>query len=189
MDLFAGLGGGGGINPLAALERLANATGGDPTAAMRQLMGGGPMSRMIPNMDEMNEAMEELVELDTRAKYVFGPGVNDIMLDETRKWCIVYPHYIDAQRTVKQGRRLKKELAIQNPTAQGVAQACSTLQLRWVLEDKCYPRDFLLRGRVRVELFQDPSNKAIPVNHAIPNKFVLLKRIAEVFPKDGPHRK
>eukprot|EP01055_Gregarina_sp_Pseudo9_P005340 Gregarina_sp_Pseudo_9__5339@NODE_633_length_2452_cov_19_998342_g597_i0_p3_GENE_NODE_633_length_2452_cov_19_998342_g597_i0NODE_633_length_2452_cov_19_998342_g597_i0_p3_ORF_typecomplete_len170_score54_71SRP19/PF01922_17/2_4e25_NODE_633_length_2452_cov_19_998342_g597_i013721881 len=161
--LLAGLGG-GGANPLAALQQLAG--------------GGDAMSRFLPNMDEVGRAMEAMSELDARPKYVCGPGLDEASLHETKTWIIVYPHYLDSTRTIKQGRRLHKEFAVPAPEATDIASACSVLRLRWLLEDKCYPRDFLLRGRVRIELFK--GDKLHPANADVPNKRVLLRKLASV---------
>lgn len=155
----------GGSNPLAALQQLAGGAGGDA------------MARLMPNMDEMTKAMEALAEIDAQPKYICGPGVDDLMLHETKQWCVVYPHYIDVKRTIKQGRRIPKSLAIENPDAKDIAEACTVLGLRWLWEDKCYPRDFLLRGRVRIELYT--IDKSHPVKGSVPNKCSLLQRVAE----------
>eukprot|EP01056_Protomagalhaensia_sp_Gyna25_P000403 Protomagalhaensia_sp_Gyna_25__402@NODE_118_length_5105_cov_114_513028_g92_i0_p4_GENE_NODE_118_length_5105_cov_114_513028_g92_i0NODE_118_length_5105_cov_114_513028_g92_i0_p4_ORF_typecomplete_len236_score43_40SRP19/PF01922_17/1_1e04SRP19/PF01922_17/5e25BAF1_ABF1/PF04684_13/0_016_NODE_118_length_5105_cov_114_513028_g92_i025243231 len=175
--LLAGLtaaaaGGGGGGSPpdLSALQGLMGGAGGG---------SNNPLARMMPNMDELNSAMEAMVLNDARPPYVMGPGVSEIMLHETQRWPIVYPHYLDSERTHKRGRRVTRSLAVPNPFPEEVAEACSQLGLRWVLEDKCYPRDFLLRGRIRVELLHPTK---LPVNANVPNKFVLLQKLAQQIP-------
>eukprot|EP01057_Protomagalhaensia_wolfi_P004706 Protomagalhaensia_wolfi_Nauph_80__4705@NODE_487_length_2443_cov_138_526622_g367_i0_p3_GENE_NODE_487_length_2443_cov_138_526622_g367_i0NODE_487_length_2443_cov_138_526622_g367_i0_p3_ORF_typecomplete_len228_score52_05SRP19/PF01922_17/4_8e03SRP19/PF01922_17/1_1e24Treacle/PF03546_14/8_2_NODE_487_length_2443_cov_138_526622_g367_i09031586 len=167
------------------LAGLAGAAGGSPPdlSALQGLMEGGgannPLARMMPNMDELNSAMEAMAMNDARAPYVMGPGVSEMMLHETQRWPIVYPHYLDSERTHKQGRKVARSFAVPNPIPEEVAEACSQLGLRWVLEDKCYPRDFLLRGRIRVELLHPTK---LPVNANLPNKFVLLQKLAQRIP-------
>ncbi|EIE19416.1 hypothetical protein COCSUDRAFT_58702 [Coccomyxa subellipsoidea C-169] len=55
------------------------------------------------------------------------------------------------------------------------------LKLQAELEEtKAYSRDFLMRGRARVKLFNDSG---APINPAIPNRRLLYERVAELCPR------
>jgi signal recognition particle subunit SRP19 len=70
----------------------------------------------------------------------------------------LYPVYFDAARSRAEGRRVGKELAVRNPLASEIANACGQLQLQTVFEPaKLHPKDWGNPGRVRVLL--DPKNK------------------------------
>ena len=70
----------------------------------------------------------------------------------------LYPVYFDAARSRAEGRRVGKELAVHNPLASEIANACGQLQLQTVFEPaKLHPKDWGNPGRVRVLL--DPKNK------------------------------
>ncbi|RDA85332.1 hypothetical protein CP532_1266 [Ophiocordyceps camponoti-leonardi (nom. inval.)] len=65
----------------------------------------------------------------------------------------LYPVYFDASRSRQGGRRVSREKAVRNPLARTMADACSRLGLRTVLEmDKTHPKDWSNPGRVKVEL-------------------------------------
>ncbi|KJE89180.1 hypothetical protein CAOG_00700 [Capsaspora owczarzaki ATCC 30864] len=93
------------------------------------------------------------------------------------RWVVVYPIYINSRKTLEQGRRLGVGYCCDSPTAQEVALVVkANLKLECILEwEKAYPRDFMQRGRVRVQLFD--ANKK-PLNSGIPNRQTLLKYIA-----------
>jgi len=89
---------------------------------------------------------------------------------------VVYPPYIDAARTVSEGRRVAREDAVEHPHALEVADACErALGMRCELEDKAYSRDFWCRGRVRVEWKRDDGSF---VNEALNTRGKLLRAIA-----------
>ncbi|XWS12281.1 hypothetical protein CRYUN_Cryun37aG0076000 [Craigia yunnanensis] len=70
-----------------------------------------------------------------------------------KKWVVFYPVYINSKKTVAEGRRISLTKACENPTCVEIADCCSHLKLANAIEiDKAYPRDFMQRGRVRVQL-------------------------------------
>jgi len=98
----------------------------------------------------------------------FGPGVRE-ELDDWGKWTTVYPHYLDTTRTMKGGRRVNKEFAIRLPRISEMEHACVSLGFRYVVEDKCHPRDALVRGRLKVaaaESVPKPTKQQILVSLA-----------------------
>lgn len=77
-------------------------------------------------------------------------------LARSKAWQCLYPVYFDAGRTKAQGRRVSKELAVQNPLAQDVVDACGKLGLSVVFEPgKTHPKDWANPGRARVLVKKD----------------------------------
>jgi len=95
-------------------------------------------------------------------------------MDPTKYLCI-YPSYLDATKTVKQGRRIGAEKAVDTPTVSDISQALQQLNIRHVLQPhKGYSRDITCLwdnpGRVRYE------------NLGMYSKRQLLVEIAERIP-------
>lgn len=70
----------------------------------------------------------------------------------------IYPSYVDSSKTLRGGRRIGAELAVDTPTVSDLSQALQLLGLRHVLQPhRGYPRDSGTAslwdnpGRVRVE--------------------------------------
>lgn len=71
--------------------------------------------------------------------------------DRHKRYQCLYPLYFDANRTRSQGRRVGKELAVQNPLAREIVDAVQLLGLDTVFEPgKLHPKDWSNPGRVRV---------------------------------------
>ncbi|KAK4237663.1 signal recognition particle SEC65 subunit [Achaetomium macrosporum] len=76
----------------------------------------------------------------------------------------LYPVYFDATRTRAEGRRVPRSLAVANPLAIDIVQACAQLRLQTVLEaGKLHPKDWANPGRVKVNLRGD-SQQAVAKN-------------------------
>ncbi|KFH44799.1 Signal recognition particle SEC65 subunit-like protein [Hapsidospora chrysogenum ATCC 11550] len=70
----------------------------------------------------------------------------------------LYPVYFDASRSRSEGRRVPSSLAVRDPLAREIANACSRLRLPTLLEpDKTHPKDWANPGRVKVGLKQSKS--------------------------------
>ncbi|ODA81612.1 hypothetical protein RJ55_00113 [Drechmeria coniospora] len=73
----------------------------------------------------------------------------------------LYPVYFDATRSRAEGRRVGRSLAVRNPLARDIADACSRLRLPTLLEpEKVHPKDWANPGRVKVGLKKTMSNRA-----------------------------
>ncbi|KAH7071654.1 signal recognition particle, SRP19 subunit [Paraphoma chrysanthemicola] len=73
--------------------------------------------------------------------------------EKSKHYQCLYPIYFDKSRTRAEGRRVGKELAVENPLAREMADAAANLGLRTVFEpDKTHPKDWANPGRVRVLL-------------------------------------
>ena len=78
----------------------------------------------------------------------------------------LYPVYFDSTRTRAQGRRVPRALAVANPLAMDIVQACAGLRLQTVLEaGKLHPKDWANPGRVKVNLRQQPPPAAVANKH------------------------
>lgn len=114
----------------------------------------------------MNPSNTRSVTADERASYA---GYQSL-----------YPVYFDASRTRAQGRRVSAALAVPNPLAREIANACSRLRLQTVLEpEKTHPKDWANPGRVKVALKPAAAKGAATPTHKIANKHHLYMLIAQ----------
>lgn len=103
------------------------------------------------------------------------------MTPDHDKRVIIYPNYIDSKKKISEGRRIPLERACESPNVGEIADSCNIgLGLRAEYELKFYSRDFLVPGRVRIQLF-NPDGK--PCNSEIPNRRVLMMKVAQLVPK------
>lgn len=95
----------------------------------------------------------------------------------------LYPVYFDASRTRAEGRRVAAHLAVQNPLAREIVNACAALRIPTLFEPaKTHPKDWANPGRVKVRIPSDaakgrpaPTGLTKPVN----NKHHLYLLVAE----------
>ena len=77
-----------------------------------------------------------------------APTVNP---QEIKHYHCLYPVYFDASRSRSEGRRVGKELAVQNPLARTIVDAVQMLGYKVAFEPgKMHPKDWANPGRVRV---------------------------------------
>lgn len=87
--------------------------------------------------------------------YFFFFAEESFSMDPTN-FFIIYPSYLDSKKTMKQGRRIGVEKAVDTPTAQDLSDALASLNVRHVQQpNKGYSRDQTTLwdnpGRVRVD--------------------------------------
>ncbi len=71
---------------------------------------------------------------------------------------VIWPAYLDADRTRSEGRRIPKDLAVSEPTVDEIASAVQQVGYDAVIErDQTYPREYEPRGRVIVKGADDAS--------------------------------
>ena len=76
-----------------------------------------------------------------------------------KQWQCLYPVYFDSSRTRAEGRRVGKELAVENPLAREIVDAAQLLGLNVGFEPgKTHPKDWANPGRVRILLKEDGKN-------------------------------
>lgn len=75
---------------------------------------------------------------------------------------VIWPNYIDAQKSKREGRRIPKSDAIASPTLGEIQGAAEKLELHPVLEkEKAYPREWWgAKGRILIEKNKQ-KNKAM----------------------------
>ncbi|CAI2322612.1 unnamed protein product [Caenorhabditis sp. 36 PRJEB53466] len=101
-----------------------------------------------------------------------------------KRWVVIYPSYIDKKKTAKQGRRIAKALAVENPTSVEIHDVLAAIGFNPLLErNKCYPREGdrepEVQGRVRVQLNNDDGTP----KHAQKTREDIFKYVAEMIPK------
>eukprot|EP00056_Hartaetosiga_gracilis_P008459 m.121144 g.121144 ORF g.121144 m.121144 type:complete len:139 (+) comp12920_c2_seq4:1472-1888(+) len=71
------------------------------------------------------------------------------------RWIVVYPAYIDATRSINKGRKIAKDVAVEKPDPRELifaSHANPNFPLTITLDGKAYPQDYLVKGRLRVQL-------------------------------------
>ncbi|CAO4360428.1 unnamed protein product [Caenorhabditis nigoni] len=111
-------------------------------------------------------------------------GVASEALSNPKRWVVIYPAYIDKKKTSKQGRKISKLLAVENPTSVEIHDVLAAVGFNPLLErTKCYPRDgerdFEVQGRVRVQLKNDDGTP----KHTQKTRDEVFKMVAEMIPK------
>ncbi|MFW6320983.1 MAG: signal recognition particle subunit SRP19 [Halohasta sp.] len=75
---------------------------------------------------------------------------------------VLWPAYFDAGLTRSEGRRVPRELAVEEPTVEEIADAVQQVGYDAVIErDKSYSREFTTRGRVLVKGADDTKNDLV----------------------------
>ncbi|KAI0116311.1 signal recognition particle, SRP19 subunit [Nemania sp. FL0031] len=94
---------------------------------------------------------------------------------DIKDYQMLYPVYFDLNRSRTQGRRVPTSLAVRNPLAREIANACAALRLSPVFEaHRTHPKDWANPGRVRVAL-----KEARARNHPVKNKHHLYVVVAK----------
>jgi len=99
---------------------------------------------------------------------------------DTKKWVVIYPVYLNAKKTIAEGRKIGVSNAVDNPTSNEISEVCKFLGFECIIEpDKAYARDYTLRGRVRVRIKDETG----PFNAEIKTKNALLIKLGSLIPK------
>jgi len=144
--------------------------------------GGGPKKKKTTVKESAQ--ISEITENDDESNDPFSPaniggGEGGFTWKHDTRMCIYAP-YIDENKTVKQGRKLKKELCCDRPYPFEIKEAIEKgMNLPCELEDKCYSRDFWERGRVRVEYKNEDGT---PKNPEFPTRRSILIECARLVP-------
>lgn len=159
-DLLSGLGGmGGGMPDMGQMMDMMQKMGmGGGMGGMPGMMGG---DGGIPGMPGMPGMMPPVAPALPKILYHNLPEGTPI-----DKLFTFYPTYINAKRTVQQGRRIIKEAACDDPLAVEMSEVCAFFNLPHVLEPgKKYARDWDVSGRIRVRLVNDNGSFTHPEIH------------------------
>lgn len=78
---------------------------------------------------------------------------------------VLWPEYFDINRTRAEGRRLPKNLCVENPDLDIIAKGAMILDLDCkIVEDKAYPADWAAKkGCVRVEKGKMKKSQILPL--------------------------
>jgi signal recognition particle subunit SRP19 len=89
-------------------------------------------------------------------------------LDEDTAW-VLWPEYFDRSRPRSQGRKVRKDLAINNPDVDIISKALSQLGLEHKVErDKSFPANWFSKGgRVLVEKTGPKSQLVLRVGEVL----------------------
>lgn len=145
-----------------------------------QTGGGAPQHILKP--EEMQKIM-----MQQQAAASTGGAIKQQQQADMSKYCDyqhLYPVYFDAARSRAQGRRVSRSLAVENPLAREIVNACARLQLDTLFEPgKTHPKDWANPGRVRVGLKDSPlwqeEDKSKVRGEGIKNKHHLYVLIAQ----------
>lgn len=82
------------------------------------------------------------------------------------KW-VIWPIYLDAEASRREGRKLPKERALSNPQIDDIVKAAKQLGLNPIKEEKSYPsrwwrkegRVLVNRGRKKIEILESIAEK------------------------------
>jgi signal recognition particle subunit SRP19 len=163
----------------------------DPTAALKSLanpFSPGAVDMFAHGLDEIKLPPKP----DPSVSYPW-PSHDYKVLQDCDRFLTIYPTYLDSLKTVKLGRRIPKEIAVDKPTVMEISEVLQSLRLRHVIEPhKGYSRDVESRwynlGRVLVDKKQ---KGVIPLDErlVIRNKLELLKEIAKRIPSCPSRRR
>ncbi|KAK0706717.1 signal recognition particle, SRP19 subunit [Lasiosphaeria miniovina] len=97
-----------------------------------------------------------------------------------RAYQCLYPVYFDARRSRAEGRRVPKSLAVLNPLATEIVNACAALRLPTVLEaGRLHPKDWANPGRVKVALKEQHAAQPAVMKARVKNKHHLYVLVAQ----------
>jgi signal recognition particle subunit SRP19 len=84
-----------------------------------------------------------------------APSTSIADQEKYKTWQCLYPVYFDINRSRAEGRRVGKELAVENPLARELADAVQFIGFNVVFEPaKMHPKDWANPGRVKLQ-FKD----------------------------------
>lgn len=104
---------------------------------------------------------------------------------DRERWVCIYPAYINSKKTIKEGRRVPKEKAVENPQYTEIRDVCLSAGLTIGVENKTYAReldhkDLKYRGRIRVQLKNEDGSLRY---EKFPTRQSILIYLGETIPK------
>ncbi|EWM27860.1 signal recognition particle 19 kda [Nannochloropsis gaditana] len=152
------------------------------SAAMNAAVSQAEALGMTP--EELQQTIDQMHLHDQHAIVAYPgsrPRDQEQLLEDSKTFVTVWPNYLDAEKTLFQGRRIPKEKACPNPSVHDISDLLVQWELAHIVEQhKRYPRDWLSYGRVRVEL-KDPITGA-PLHPDFPSRRALLLKLGESIP-------
>ncbi|KFY16235.1 hypothetical protein V492_01483 [Pseudogymnoascus sp. VKM F-4246] len=106
--------------------------------------------RDAPQAQQQQQALLDPTLVPSGDGTNFQPTTDDA---KYRDFQCLYPVYFDKNRSRAEGRRVGKELAVENPMAREIVNACGRLRLETLFEPtKLHPKDWSNPGRVKVRV-------------------------------------
>lgn len=103
---------------------------------------------------------------------------------DRERWICIYPAYINRKKTRQEGRRIPKQVCVENPSFQEIRDVLQVLNLNVLVENKQYSREkskeLAFRGRIRVQL---KNNDGSPVLKEYPTRDSLLYYLGKTIPQ------
>ena len=87
-----------------------------------------------------------------RGQIIAGCGAESATEEQYSRWKCIYPNYIDASKSPKEGRKISLKQAVNRPIIGEMIEICQMFNIPYVVENKAYSRDWLVRGRLRLNL-------------------------------------
>jgi signal recognition particle subunit SEC65 len=87
-----------------------------------------------------------------RGQTIAGCGAETATEEQYSRWKCIYPNYIDACKFPKEGRKISLKQAVERPVLGEMIEICQKHNIPYVVENKAYSRDWLIRGRLRLNL-------------------------------------
>jgi signal recognition particle subunit SRP19 len=144
--------------------------------AVRIKQVGPKVPAQLPTMEDFAIPPEEMIHLPpppNRKYQVFWP-IHETFTLKIEGFQVIYPSYLDSNKTVKQGRRMAQDVAVPRPTCNDISQALQQLQVRHVLQPyKGYSRDITC-------LWDNPGRVLVDVS--LFKKSQLMREIAARIP-------
>lgn len=106
------------------------------------------------------------------------PNLDEKDSERFKDWQIIYPVYFDLCKSHSEGRRVSKDMAVENPLAESLVRACQSIGVFSVFEGhKTHPKDWANPGRIRVQIKNQEKKGNGPVK--VTNKRHLFKLISD----------
>jgi len=179
-----GKGGKGGVRVIQkgpkGMGQMAGMAGKTPQEVQQSMMQD--MMKDMMNIDECTQrAMMRRVVPDDRSSEQRWP--QSAKNASVEMWQTIWPNNLDSMKTMKMGRKISMDDAVERPDIEDLHEALATLGLRHVIEPfKYYPRDIESHwhnmGRVRVELIDDVTEDYC--HPEVEGKIALLRMIAKL---------
>ncbi|XP_065076833.1 signal recognition particle 19 kDa protein [Ochlerotatus camptorhynchus] len=103
---------------------------------------------------------------------------------DRERWVCIYPAYINKKKTRQEGRRIPKDLCVENPSYQEIRDVLHVLNLNVIVENKLYSREkskeLAYRGRIRVQLKDSDGS---PIKQEFPSRDSLLAYLGKTIPQ------
>ncbi|GAB0098288.1 Signal recognition particle 19 kDa protein [Sergentomyia squamirostris] len=113
-----------------------------------------------------------------------NPWTPDKKHSDRERWVCIYPAYINSKKTQQEGRKISKELCVENPAYTEIRDVLAAANLIVGVENKLYSREkskeLAFRGRIRVQLKNDDGT---PFNPEFPTRNSLLLHLGKMIPQ------